>query len=146
MTGLTELLLAPERREQVVSALEETVIAQVNSTSGLSGVALRTALAAVRKLSPDLVRRAVAGMLPDIASQLEPFWAARGGQSFAAYLPTRSDEAADALLAVADERATRPSHAAVARIYGTVRPKAKAQVTGALPALGATIDELAASA
>lgn len=142
MSSLPELLLDPARRDQVVAALVGTVESEVQRKSGLTGVALKTALKAVQKISPDLVRRAVNGMLPDMAQRLDPMWQARGDQPFAVYLPSRADEAADALLAVTDERAARPKHAAVAKVYNTVRPKAKSQVIDALPAVGRTIDHV----
>lgn len=143
MSSLPELLLDPSRRDQVVAALVGTIEAEVQTKSGLSGMALKTAFKAVQKISPDLVHRAVNGMLPDMAARLDPMWRAKGDQPFGVYLPSRADEAADALLAVADERARQPKHAAVAKVYNTVRPKAKSQVIDALPAVGRTIDSVA---
>lgn len=144
MPTLPELLLDPARRGATVAALAQTLSAEVSGKSGLTGMALKTALAAVRKISPDLVERALNGMLPDMAAQLDPLWQAKGDQPFAAYLPTRADEAADALLNVADQRAGNPRHAAIAKVYNTVRPKAKVHVVAALPAVGRVLDEVTA--
>ncbi len=142
MSSLPELLLDPSRRDQVVAALVSTVESEVQSKSGIGGMALKAAFKAVQKISPELVRRAVNGMLPDMAERLDPIWQSRGEQPFGVYLPSRGDEAADAMLAVTDERAARPKHAAVAKIYNTVRPKAKSQVVEALPAVGRAIDSV----
>ena len=41
------------------------------------------------------------------------------------------------------QRLADPQHAALARIYGALRPRAQAQVADTLPRLGATIETLA---
>lgn len=142
MSSLPELLLDPSRREHAVTALAGTVDSEVARKSGITGMALKAAYKAVQKISPGLVRRAVNGMLPDAAEKLDPIWQERGAVPFAEYLPTRSDEAADALLSVSDERASRPDNATLAKVYNTVRPKAKSQVVDALPAIGRAIDSV----
>lgn len=143
-TSLPDLLCDPARRDEVVSAMVGTIEQEVAGKSGVTGLALKTALKAVQKINPDLIRKAVNGMLPDMAAKLNPIWADKGAVPFGEYLPSRSDEAADALLSVSDERASRPDNKALAKIYGTVRPKAKAHVVEALPAVGRTIDEVTA--
>ncbi len=143
MSTLPEILTDPARRPQTVRTLVDVVESEVQSKSGLIGAALKTGFKAVRKLSPDLVERAVDGMLPDFATQLDPYWQSRDGQAFGSYLPSRGSEVAESLLAVTDERARRPQHAAVAKIYNGLRPKAKAQVQEALPRLGTAIETCA---
>lgn len=142
-TTLSETLLDPARRDHAVTTLVNVVEAEVASKGGLSGVALKTGFKAVQKMSPDLVRRAVNGMLPDFATSLQPYWEARGESPFGAYLASHGSVVADSLLSVSDERAQRPNHAAVAKIYNGLRPKAKAQVEEALPRLGTAIESLA---
>jgi len=142
VSSLPEILTDPALRPQAVEALAGVVEAEVQGSSGIGGVALKAAYRAVTRISPNLVLRAVDYMLPDVAEQLEPFWAARQGHSFGTYLTGRSDEAADALLSVTDRRAAKPDHAALATIYRGVRGRAKTQVAQALPRLGDTIEFL----
>lgn len=143
MPTLSESLLEPSRRPAVVADLTRAVEAEVDSKGGLSGAAIKAGFKAVSKLSPDLVGKAVNAMLPEWAERLEPLWQSRGEQPFGAYLAANSGQAADALLAVTDERAAQPKHAKVAKIYNGLRPKAKDQVEAALPRIGSVIENAA---
>ncbi|MBO3130542.1 DUF6918 family protein [Dermatophilus congolensis] len=144
MAALSDVLCDSSRRDQVVAEVVSTIEQEVTGKSGISGMAFKTAFKAVQKMSPDLVRTAVDRMLPDAAEKLDPLWQEKGAVPFGDYLLSRSDEAADALLSVTDERAARPNNAAVAKIYNTVRPKAKSHVVEALPAIGRVIEKHAA--
>lgn len=143
MTSLPLVLTDPARRPQAVEALASVVESEVRDRSGISGVALKTAFKAVTAIKSDIVFKAVDYMLPDFADALDPFWAARGGQPFGAYLSGRGAEAADALLNVTDKRANKPEHATIAKIYNSLRPKAQGMVEAALPRLGAAVESLA---
>jgi len=140
MTTLSETLLTPERRPQTVDALVGVVEDEVASKSGLSGTAIKTAYKAARKIDDRIVRRAIAGMLPEFLDQLEPFWAGRGEQPFGAHLAGQGERASEALLAVTDARAANPKHAAVAKVYGMLRGKAKDHVPAALPRVGTALE------
>jgi len=140
---LSRILTDPARRPRCVEALAQVVDAEVQARSGVGGIALKTAYKAVTSIKPDLVLRAVDYMLPDVADQLDPFWAAREGQDFGAYLSSRGGEVADALLGVTDQRAAKPDHSAIAKIYNGLRPRARGLVEQALPRLGTTIESLA---
>jgi len=140
---LTEILTDPARRPQAVATLSKLAESEVQSRSGISGIALKAGFKAVTSIKSDLVPRAIDKMLPEFAIELQPFWDARGGQPFGDYLAANSSQAADALLSVTDIRANNPEHAAIAKIYGGLRGKAKGMVEQALPSLGASIQSLA---
>ncbi|HEX2704859.1 MAG TPA: hypothetical protein VHM65_03810 [Candidatus Lustribacter sp.] len=140
--GLHETLLAPDRRAATVDGFVAFVEAEVAGKSGLGGAAVKTAYAAARKISPTIVRRAVAGMLPDFLDGLDPFWAARGEGAFSEALGSRPAEVTDALLSVTDRRAANPRHGALTKIYAAVRPRAARHVTDALPGLATTVERL----
>jgi len=142
MPTLSETLLTPERRPAAVDALSLVVDAEVASKSGLGGAAIKTAYGAARKVDSKLVRKAVNRMLPDFLTALEPYWE-NGQGDFSARLVSREAEVTESLLSVTDRRAANPDHAAVARAYGMVRPKAKRHVSTALPRLGSTLQSLA---
>ncbi|WP_295697124.1 hypothetical protein [Lapillicoccus sp.] len=142
MPTLSETLLAPDRRPSTVDALVGVVDAEVKSKSGIGGAAIKTAYAAAKKVDSRLVSRATNRMLPDFLTALEPYWQ-EGTADFGAHLTSQQDAVTESLLAVTDRRADNPSHAAVAKVYGMVRPKAKTHVTAALPRLGSTLQSLA---
>ncbi|MCA0179912.1 MAG: hypothetical protein LCH77_10045 [Actinobacteria bacterium] len=139
MTSLRETLLTDDRRPQTVDALVGVVDAEVASKSGLSGAAIKTAYKAATKIDERIVRRAIAGMLPDFLDQLQPYWEARAGAPFGGQLAQQGERVSEALLSVTDARAANPKHAAVAKVYGMLRGKAKEHVTAALPRLGAAL-------
>lgn len=142
MNTLSEILLSPERRPQTVDTFVAVVDDEVKSKSGLGGAAIKTAYGAAKKIDDKLVRKAITKMLPDFVARLEPYWAARGGQPFGAYLVANGDAVAESLLEVTDRRAANPDNAAAAKVYGMLRGKAKSNVTAALPRLGAAVESL----
>ncbi|WP_439385207.1 DUF6918 family protein [Amycolatopsis lexingtonensis] len=146
---LKEILLDSSRRPAVVSDFETLVDAEVSDKGGVSGAVVKTGFAAVKKIKPGIIPSAVDTLLPDFASALEPFYGdyrAKGGNDFGAYLSSRSDEAADALLSVTDSRAEKSSRDSIKKVYGKLRPNGKKNVEEALPRLGALVDKHAANA
>ena len=125
---VSEALLEPTRRPVAVAALTEVIDAEVADKSGLGGAAVKAGYAAVKKLRGDFVTTATDRLLPQFASALDPFWATKEDQPFGAHLASQSDAAADALLAVTDGRAARTSNAAAAKVYGSLRGRAKSHV------------------
>lgn len=136
MTSLSDILLDPSRRDQVVTSLVGVIDSEVSGKSGLGGMALKGAYSAVKKINESLVARATNSMLPQVCTALQPFFDAKGDQDFGAYLSTRRGEVADALLAVSDAKAASTSNAGAAKLYNGVRGKAKGHVEEAVPALG----------
>ncbi len=144
-TVLNRLLTDPAVQPKAVAALAQVVESEVQNRSGISGVAVKAGYKAVTALKPGLVEHAIERMLPDFADRLDPFWESRGTRPFSEQLAANSDAAAEALLAVSDQRAEKPDNAAFARVYKTVRPKAKGMVEQALPQVGAAIESVAVS-
>ncbi|SFP86800.1 hypothetical protein SAMN05421810_103665 [Amycolatopsis arida] len=146
---LKEILLDSSRRPAVVTDLQTLVDEEVSDKSGVSGTVVKTGYAAVKKVKPGIIGSAVDSLLDEFAAALEPFYAdykASGGTDFGAYLAGRSDEAADALLAVTDARAEKSSRDSIKKVYGKLRPQGKKNVEEALPRLGKLIDKHAATA
>lgn len=141
-TAVSDALLDQTRRPAAVAALTEVIDAEVADKSGLGGAAVKAGYAAARKLGGDFVPSATDRLLPQFAAALDPFWASKGDTGFAAHLQARSQEAADALLAVTDAKAEATSHASAKKVYNALRGKAKEQVVAALPRLGATVERL----
>ncbi|PRX47776.1 hypothetical protein B0I33_105358 [Prauserella shujinwangii] len=146
---LKEILLDSSRRPAVVTDLQTLIDEEVDGKSGVSGTVIKTGYSAVKKIKPGIIGSAVDSLLDDFAAALEPIYAdfkASGSADFGSYLPTRADEASDALLSVTDARAEKSSRDSIKKVYSKLRPKGKENVEEALPRLGKLIDKHAASA
>ena len=143
-TTVSQALLEPTRRPVAVAALAEVIDAEIAGKSGFGGAAVKAVYAAAKKLGGDFVTSATDRLLPQFASALDPFWATKGEQPFGAHLASQPDAAADALLAVTDAKAARTSRGAAAKIYGSLRGKAKDHVVAALPRLGSAVERIVA--
>jgi len=119
-TTVSESLLEPTRRPVAVAALTEVIDAEVADKSGFGGAAVKAGYAAAKKLGGDFVTSATDRLLPQFASALDPFWATKGDQPFGA------------LLGLA------------AKVYGSLRGKAKEHVVAALPRLGNAVERVVA--
>jgi hypothetical protein len=142
---LNDILLNPAKRADVVADLNELVGQEVSEKSGVSGAAVKLGYSTVTKLKPGIVPAAVDKMLPDFADALEPFYKefqAQGGD-FGAFLASRGEAAAEALLSVTDARAAKTSSDAIKKAYEKLRPNARKNVEEALPRLGAVIQKYA---
>jgi len=141
-TPVSDALLEPTRRPAAVAALTQVIDAEVADKSGFGGAAVKAGYAAAKKLGGDFVMTATDRLLPQFASALDPFWATKGTEPFGAHLASQPEAAADALLAVTDAKAAHTSHGAAAKVYGSLRGKAKEHVVAALPRLGAAVERL----
>lgn len=143
---LPELLLAPDRRPQVVADCCALIDQQVGEMSGVSGAAVKIAHKAVVAFAPGHVRYIIETLLPQMADKLQPYWEEfrlAGGSDFGDYLSKRGDEVAEALLSVTDARAAASQRPAIIRAYKSVRSHAAPHVRAALPAVGALVHKYA---
>jgi hypothetical protein len=143
---LAQILLAPETEPQVVADCHALIEQQVRETSGVAGAALKLAYKTVSTVLPGHVRRLVGSLLPQMAAELEPYWAdfhTVRGHGFGDYLAKQGEQVAQALLAVTDARAAASARPAVVRAYGSVRGRAARHVQAALPQLGDLVQKYA---
>jgi hypothetical protein len=108
MTTLADTLLAPERREALTADIVAVVEGHIARRAGLRGVALRAAMAAVRRQLPD---------------------------AFARFLARDRAGAAEAMLAIADARVERSSNAALKAFYKGFRATAEHEAEDLVPGL-----------
>jgi hypothetical protein len=139
---VSDALLEPTRRPVAVETLTDVIDAEAADKSGLGGVAVKAGYAAARKLGGTFVASATDRRLPQFASALDPSWASKGDASFGAHLAAAPDAAANALLSVTDAKAANTWHGSAAKVYGSLRGKAKGLVVAALPRLGAAVERL----
>ncbi len=147
MRTLQEILLAPDTQPRVIDDCMTLIQQEVSELSGISGAATKVAYKAVISFAPDHVRYTVETKLPQMVSQLEPYWAdfgLSGGGEFGDYLAKHSDEVSESLLSVTDASAASPSAGTVVvKAYRAVRGHAVKNVSGALPRVGALVQSYA---
>jgi hypothetical protein len=130
-------------RERVVADCAALVDEEVKSKGGLSGVAIKGAYGTVKTIKPRFVPDVIDALFDDWVARLEPYyarWRASGSGSLAEYLTARSDEVAEDLLKVTDERSAHSKHKTATKLYGRMRPSAKRNVSAAIPKLGGVME------
>ena len=151
---LSELFSSPPRRSALVESCTALVDRQVSNKSGLGGLAIKGAYAAVKRIKPQFVSSVIDGMLDEWLVKLEPYyveWRAESdgdakGLGFAEFFTSsRADAAAEDLLAVTDLRAQQTKHGTVKKAYQKLRGSAKRHVAEAVPDVGRLIERQADS-
>jgi hypothetical protein len=143
---LDQILLAPDVQPSVVADCLTLIDQEVHAKSGISGAAVKLAYKTAKAFAKGYLQSTVENLLPDFVAALEPYWAdfaASGASGFGDYLAKRSDEVAEAMLAVTDARAKNSDRPVIIRAYGTVRGGASKNITAALPAVGALVEKYA---
>lgn len=141
MTDLSNLL-SPANRSQVVQELTRLVDTTVSRQSGLTGMALKSAVAAGKKADPDAIPNGINQALPQLVSELQPYFDRyEGGNAanFGAFLASRGGEVVEKILAAVDastDQMPGPAKAA----YSTLRGKAAGVIEPALPEFGKIIE------
>jgi hypothetical protein len=136
---LREIMLAPETRPHVTDDCLTLIEQELADKSGISGNAVKLAYKTVSSFAPGYLRSTVESMLPQIADELQPYWAdftTSGGAEFGDYLAKRGDEVAESLLSVTDAMAAQSERPTVLKAYRAVRGSAAPHVQGALPRVG----------
>jgi hypothetical protein len=130
-------------RSQVVNECDALIDSEVRGKGGLGGVALRGAYATIKAIKPGFISDVVDALLDEWVDQLEPYhqrWKGGSAPSFAEYLTARSDDVAEDLLKVTDERASTTKHATARKAYQKLRGSAKRHVIDAIPKLGRLLE------
>jgi hypothetical protein len=143
---LHEILLAPDTEPSVVADCLTLIEQEVAGKSGISGAAVKLAYRTARTFAKGYLQSTVESLLPDLVSQLEPYWAGfatSGAAGFGDYLAKRGDEVSEALLSVTDARAKMSERPVIIRAYGTVRGGASKHIMAALPNVGALVEKYA---
>ena len=144
---LQEILLAPDTQPQVVTDCKLLIDQEVSEKSGVSGTAVKLAYKTATSFAPGYFHNTVEDLLPQLAGQLEPYWAdfsASGGSEFGDYLAKRGDEVAEALLALTDSLAEASERPIIVKAYRAVRGSAGKHIQAALPRVGDLVMKYAA--
>lgn len=140
MSTLKDLLLNPSVRPRVVDDTTRLIDAEVSAKGGLSGAAIKVGYKAVTAIKPTLVREAVDNLLDRFVDRMEPFyadWVTKGkSPGFDAFLTSRANQVANALLGVTDDRAKTVANGTIKKTYEKLRPQGEKNVEAAIPGLG----------
>lgn len=145
MPTLVEKITAPDVHPKVIDDCMQVIESEVASKRGLSGAAVKTGYAVVKKLKPGMVKEAVTKLLPEFAEALQPMYESSGGtgEAFSAHLIDNQDAAADALLGVTDRKAQDAQNKTLKKTYERLRGGAKTHVAAAVPNLARTLGRYA---
>lgn len=141
MTDLKLLLKDPARghvTDELVALAEQTI----DNQSGLTGMALKSALAAAKKVDDNAVRTGVDQLLPNVIEELEPYWSeykGSGANSFGDYLADNEEKVTDSVLKIGDSFSGR-APAPAQKVYSSMRGKIGGIIAPALPEFGAIIE------
>lgn len=141
MTDLSALL-KDGNRESLVADLTALAEKTVSSQSGITAMALKSAVATAKKADPDAIPNGINQALPQLVSELQPYFDRyEGGNAanFGAFLSSRGGEVVEQILNAVDaatDHMPGPAKAA----YSTLRGKAAGVVEPALPEFGQIIE------
>jgi hypothetical protein len=135
-------LTSPDARPSVVADACTLIEDEVRRTSGISGMAIRSAYRVLSGIRPGMVPSAVDGLLDPFADQLDPFYQQHvaTGRPLVDILTAQRTSMADALLSITDDRAERTSQVTLRRAYQRVRGSARGYVEAAAPGIATLIE------
>ncbi|OFM04428.1 hypothetical protein HMPREF2724_02615 [Corynebacterium sp. HMSC071F07] len=125
MSNLSQLLEEPTRTS-VVTALVSLVDNTVSEQSGITGMAIKGAVAAAKKVDADIVSKGINRTLPDLLGEMESYWQefdSSPQEDFGTYLAGNNKEVADSILGVADRNADQVNNPALVKTYNSLRNK-----------------------
>jgi hypothetical protein len=142
--GLSEEIMNSSHKDLIVQDCCTMIDAQLASKSGLSGVALKTAFAALKGIQPGYIPNVIESLLPVCLTAIDPIWSEGVQQGEPVkYLAANSDKTADALLGVTDARVKHTKRQIVRGTYDKLRSSAKKHVEDAVPDLAQVIGKYA---
>jgi len=136
MPTLKEVIADPQKRKLVVDDGVAVIESEVADKGGLSGMAIKAAYSAVKRIKPGFIGGSLNHLLDDFAGKVDPFWGAavaKGGDVKANFV-AQGPKVCDALLSITDDRA-RGASGPVRKTYDQLRPQATKHVTEAMPRL-----------
>lgn len=138
-------------KEQLTGAHKDAVVADlvsltertVDAQSGISGKLVQGAYKAGKKVDSGLPEKAMRGLLPELASDLEPFWDEYAGGdrsgSFGEFLDARKEQVSSILLETADRQAGKVNNPTINKVYSPIRGKVAKIVEKTVPEIGDTL-------
>ncbi len=149
MSGtLVEQLGKEPRRPHVI----EDCVALIDHQVKQKGFVVKSAYAVIKGIKKKFIPEVVDALLDEWLGKIQPHydkWAAGRSQppatSLSDFMVARSDDIAEDLLSVTDERAEKTSHTTAKKMYLKMRDGAKRDVVGAIPDLAKMLEKHLAS-
>jgi len=139
MSSLVEKLAKDPVRPLVINDCVDLIDAQVKQ----KGFVIKSAYATIKAIKKRFIPEVVDSMLDEWLDKLQPHydkWSVAKASSFSDYVVARSEDVAEDLLSVTDNRAAKTSHTTAKKMYGRMREGAKKNVIEAIPALAKLIE------
>jgi hypothetical protein len=140
MPTLVEQLGKDPLRAQVIAECVTLIDAQVKQ----KGFVIKSAYGVIKGIKKKFVPEVVDALLDDWLGKLQPHYdkwaAAPATTTFSDYVIARSDDVAEDLLQVTDQRAEKTSHTTAKKMYFKMRDGAKRNVVEAIPDLSKMIE------
>lgn len=136
---LVDTLGKDPHRPQVVEDCVGLIDAQVKQ----KGFLIKGAYSTIKAIKKRFIPEVVEGMLDDWLGKLQPHydkWETTKPSSFSDYIIARSDDVAEDLLKVTDERADKTTHTTAKKMYLRMRDSAKRNVVEAIPDLAKLLE------
>ena len=134
----------PEKRKTLIKDATKVLEAEVDSKSGMSGLAVKGVFKVVKGLQPGFIPKAIDDLLDEFVQRVEPFYdqwnADNENRDLRGHFVHHGSAVADALLGVTDERAKHSKHRKLVKAYEKLRPKGKEHVQAAMSRVGSMID------
>ncbi|MCU0690874.1 MAG: hypothetical protein MUF54_05670 [Polyangiaceae bacterium] len=146
MPTLQRILADDTLRKALIDDCVELIDEEVQTKSGLSGVAIKAGYKLVKGVKPGFVADAVDSLLSPFTSALQPIVdeAQATKVQVSQHFIDKRPVVAEALLAITDKRAENSRHKAVRAMYEKLRPAAKKHVEDAVPRVGKLLEKYAA--
>lgn len=141
MSDLTKLL-DDTTRPTVINDLADLANRTIESQSGLTGMAIKSAVAGIKKANADAISKSVDRALPSIIESLTPYWNEYNPETsagFGNYLASREEDVTRDVLSLGD-RFAQQGPAAVQKVYSSLRGKAGKIIAPVLPEFGEIIE------
>lgn len=140
MPTLVEQLGKEPVRAVVIADCVELIDAAVKQ----KGFVIKSAYATIKAIKKKFVPEVVDTLLDDWLTKMQPHydkWAAAKTSTFTDFIVSRSDDVAEDLLSVTDERANKTSHTTAKKMYLRMRDGAKKNVIESIPDLAKMIEK-----
>jgi len=141
---MSSILVDTLGREPVRPQVIEQTVELIDSQVKTKGFLIKGAYSTIKTIKKRFVAETVDALLDDWLGKLQPHydkWETAKSSTFADYIIARSDDVAEDLLKVTDERAEKTSHTTARKMYHRMRDGAKRNVVEAIPELARLLEK-----
>ena len=141
---MSSILVDTLGREPVRPKVIEETVGLIDSQVKTKGFLIKGAYSTIKTIKKGFISETVDALLDDWLGRLQPHydkWETAKSSTFADYVIARSDDVAEDLLKVTDERAAKTSHTTAKKMYGRMRDSARRNVVEAIPDLARLLEK-----